>query len=368
MDAQLAQVRRERALAFEKTQKEEKWKKAVERATLVVVDGLNKQAVWATCPLFSWMSPETIERAVLWAGPLIIATIRKRFLFSTHRDLFSFINSMGHVVEADMDRLDVSFLVRPLDQWRFANRMKKRDALRNIIVLDDARTLLVRHSEGIYAENQPSSSLEDRLVSITLQQHKDLEEEKLASFGVHIIWLTDELFDDWWEYLDTSKQPYLTVEITRGPNTHYAIVANPSLPNDIVGNVRKGQCIVTPELYALLGMENTLTKQQREAVVTCCIPPPISDSGKRGLILQPQTQQDLTCFVSSVQEYETIMKSHLEKHRLLYKGQVIYVYPPEISTCIPYKVMELYAQDGSPHQVVSIFNKDVGIDFLPFEI
>ena len=360
---QLAEIRRQRAAAFQTQKKEENYKRALEKASEVVLQGLVLQSQFISCPWFGWMDSSHLEKAVLWAGPLLVKTIRRRFIFTRDPTLFAFSN---HVI-MKMDQVQ-EHLETVWDRWRYRNRIHKNDLLRNIVVVDDARTLMLRHSEGIYAENQPKASAENRMTSLRLQQFKDLEEEKLASFGVHVVWLTDVLFDQWWEQSERmhSKQPYLTVEITKGLQTHYAMVANPSLPNEIVGNIRHGHCVVTPELFALFGMENTLTKQEREAVVTCCIPPMISDSARKGVVLQPQTEQDLTCFVSSVQEYEMILQNHLQKHRLLYKGQIIYVYPPHDVICIPYKVVELFARDGSSHQVVSIFNQDVGIDFLPF--
>lgn len=378
--SQLAEIRAQRAkqYAIVKTQKDENEKREnrekkyweyVEKASHIFIQGITLQAQFAICPLFLWMNPLILEKAVLWAGPLIVKACRKHHPALQNVAGIDMINILenGIWVAKSLNTPNLIYQVSQIDAKRILNKIKSQDMERNIDYYGN-QILLARHVLGIYAENQPLDPPQEQLDHFKMLPLRSIYEEQLGMYGIAVVWLNHSLYDQWWERIEPF-QSHMILKLKRGNRQCFAMVANPSLPNEIMGNIMMRQMTINENAYHHLqlneahGLKGVQAKEARQVEVSCCIVPKIRDSTHgKGIVLEQLCTLELASLVDTAEEYETILKTQIEKHRFLYQHQIIYIHVHDV--ILPMRVIELYAKDGNLHHIVNICNTDVSIDIL----
>ena len=382
MEEQLAEIRAKRAREYaiiksqkdEKEQqeiKEKKYLEYVEKASQVLIKGITLQAQFALCPLFIWMSPLLIEKAVLWAGPLLVKACKKHHPALQNIAGVNMINILenGVWVVKQLNTPNLIYQVSQIDAKRILNKLKSQNMERNVEIYGN-ECLLARHVGGIYFENQPLGTDQDQLENFQMLSFRDIYEEQFGMYGIHVVWLNDSLYNQWWDRIEPF-QSHMILKLQKGDKQCFAMVANPSLPNQVMGQIMLKQMVVNENVYRKLNMfeahelKGLRAKAARQVEVSCCIVPKVRDSTHgKGIVLEQLCTLELASLVDHADEYEIILKTQIEKHRFLYQHQIIYIHVPSKQIVLPMKVIELYAQDGQIHHIVNICNTDVAIDIL----
>lgn len=390
---ELELVRQQKNLAFLKEAKIKQKQNAEMRADAVLMQG--HEVTEKLAVKIPWLTFGKAQKLALTAGPRIARFLRKYhpatlrtilnrnqtpgasfdMLHAAQSDLLNpkipdfhpkipdFHQSM--VVETTCSTFQIATLEDARkqqlclrDQLRLKNRLMKSNTSRNIFYTSHSIELLARSSLGVYAENQPQPSEQERLETMSLHQYTQNECEKLTAYGVPIVWFEQELYLD---LLADCQQDFMVVEVERKGSKSYALVGNPEQPEAFVIPIFEDHVVLSSELYNSYNFNRSLNtrnnvKTDRLVTIRLCTLPLVADSDKVGVTLQCLTDN-----IFEGQDYKETLQNQLEKHKLLQVHQVIAFYV--LGHQLLYRVKRLLAVDGEPHNAVIIMNRDVGVEF-----